>query len=358
MFHDGQKDSVIVDTNHTLFPFLHRDVSMNESVNSREVFYRLGDSELFQYANKNIRTGGDRLIDVLPRMTVSNQGFIHVSLDMMDKAVVYELFESNRYKLVGKMNIKKLIEQGKIQMVYSETYRIPTSIPFILTVGQNTKIYVNITDFVEMNEYGKFTVSVTRNYNGLFSMLLAATLAYKMAHDVNRLPARFLDGYVLMYANMFTRCVASLAGLDEITKEKVKYLATEFALVQMYGTETGLRTFDRFKNTYFPKLTKMIQESIDNSFPEDSFDSLSLFLTQLGTQYPSMRGLTIYKMYEKWIRSYGPATSFSLDYLGYHLYTICMILMESPLINRLMLEPIMEKNKGADLFKAIQQMLA
>ena len=98
-------------------------------------------------------------------------------------------------------------------------------------------------------------------------------------------------------------------------------------------------------------------ESLDNGFPEDSFDKLSTFIAALAQQYPSMRGLTLYLIYDKWIRMYGPATALSLDYLGYHIYTICMTLMESPLITRTVLEPLLEKSRGTDIYKSIQVML-
>ena len=68
-------------------------------------------------------------------------------------------------------------------------------------------------------------------------------------------------------------------------------------------------------------------------------------------------GLTTYAIYDKWIKRYGPATAMSIDYIGYHIYTICMILMESPLTTRTTLEPMMEKCKGSDMYKRIQAII-
>ena len=47
----------------------------------------------------------------------------------------------------------------------------------------------------------------------------------------------------------------------------------------------------------------------------------------------------------------------SLDYLGYHIYTIAMVFLESPLITRTTLEPMLEKTKGAEMYKAMQNMI-
>ena len=336
------------------------DSALDEAVGKREIFYRLGESELFAFANERPISNGLRLADIIPRMTMNGQGFTHVTLQMFDKATIYDLFESSRYKMTNKVSLRRLIDSGKVTMVYSDTLRIPTSLPYIMKLGSNvmnTMVYVNISDFVDINEYGQYYISQNRNYNGLMAVLLAAAVSYKIITSTSALPAQLGDGLVLMYASMFEKTINTLVHMDPITREKVRYLCTEFALVQMYGTTDGLNKFNRYRESYFPKLSKMIMDSLDNGFPEDSFDRLSTFISTLAQQYPSMRGLTLYLVYDKWIRMYGPATALSLDYIGFHIYTICMTLMESPLITRTVLEPLLEKSRGADIYKSIQVML-
>lgn len=333
-------------------------VTLDESVGERKIFYRLGESEIFEYANKNTTSNGVSLIDIIPRMVVKDNGFLHLTLGQFDKSVKYELFDSNRFKISCKKAMYDMIDRGNVVMVYSEQYRIPTSIPYIAqTRGKDVIIYVNISDFVEIDQYGIVQVSQTRNYNALMAALFAACVAYKIVKSTSTLPADLADGMVLMYANMLERVINSLVHMDPITRDKVKYLATEFALIQMYGTETGTKLFYRYKNTYFPKLSKMITDSIDNQFKIDHFDKLSLFIDELKANYPSMKGLNLYVVYDKWIRSYGAATAMSVDYIGYHLYTICMVLMESPLITRMALEPVLEKSRGLDMYKRMQNLI-
>lgn len=356
--HDTLKEAV-EEFNTKILPVISES-TLDEAVGKREIFYRLGESELFAFANERPISQGLRLADIIPRMTVEGQGFNQVTLQMFDKATMYELFESTRYKMSNKVSLRKMIDSGKVAMVYSDTYRIPTSLPYIMKLGSNpmnTKVFVNISDFVDLNEYGQYYVSQNRNYNGLMAILLAAAVSYRIVTSNSALPAQFGDGVILMYASMFEKVINTLVHMDPITREKVRYLCTEFALVQMYGTADGLLKFNRIRESYFPKLSKMIMESLDNGFPEDSFDKLSTFISTLSQQYPSMRGLTLYLIYDKWIRTYGPATALSLDYLGYHIYTICMTLMESPLITRTVLEPLLEKSRGTDIYKSIQVML-
>ena len=142
---------------------------LNETVAVRKIFYRLGESEIFNYANDNTMVGGMRLVDVIPRMAVPNQGFLHVEYAQLDKTVQYELFEGPHYKLTCKKAMKSLIENGKIQMVYSEQYKIPTCIPYIIQgVGNSCRIFVNISDFVQLDAYGRYQINQPRNFNAPF----------------------------------------------------------------------------------------------------------------------------------------------------------------------------------------------
>ena len=332
---------------------------LDEAVGERRIFYRLGESELFEYANKHTVINGSALVDVIPRMVVKDQGFIQIRPDQLDKNVRYELFESGRFKMTCKKTMLDMLEKGMVVMVYSEEYKLPTSIPYIAqSNGKNVNvIFVNVSDFLKMDQYGMFQVEVTRNYNALMAALLAACTAYRIITMASTLPADMADGMVLMYASMMERVINTMVHMDPLMREKIRYLSTEFALIQMYGTENGQRLFYRIRQTYFPKLTKVIMDTIDNTFKVDNFDKLSLFVDGLKEQYPSLKGLTTYMIYEKWIRTYGAATAMSIDYIGYHLYTICMVLMESPLINRMALEPVLEKNRGSDIFKRMQAII-
>ena len=335
------------------------DPTMNETVAERKIFYRLGDSEIFQYANKNTMLSGQRMVDVIPRMVLSDQGFMQVSLGQLDKTVIYELFEGPHYKLSCKKTLRAMIENGVINMVYSEQFKIPTAIPYIIQgSGTKAKIFVNVSDFLSLDQYGKYQVIQGRNYNGLIAVLFAAAVSIRLIQSNGEMSASLTDGMVLVYAAMMERVINSLVHMDPITKDKVRYLASEFALIQMYGTEDGQRRFlTRYKNQYFPKMSRMITDSMDAQFQIDGFDKVSTFVEELKRLYPSMRGLTEYLIMDKWIRLYGAATAMSMDYVGYHIYTLCMVLFESPLISRMALEPVMEKNRGADMYRSMQTLI-
>ena len=145
-----------------MFPAIAIKDELNESIAQRKVFYRLGESELFNYANHNFKAGGLYLVDVIPRVVMTDKGFDHIGLEKMSKELQYEIFDSGRFKLSCKGAIRRLIDTDKVIPVYSDEYRLPVSIPYIVQLGANAsqnKVYVNITDFVDMDQYGKYNIS-------------------------------------------------------------------------------------------------------------------------------------------------------------------------------------------------------
>lgn len=331
----------------------------NESVSAaRHIFYRMSESEMFQNANRMAKINNEELFNILPRMVVDGEGFAQLDLNDLDPTVVYELFESNRFRISCKKAMKMLLSSGKVVMVYGDEYRIPTCVPYLIQATKNgARVFVNITPFTSINQYGKVRVTQIRNYSGLMAVLFAACVAYAIARGNMDLPADLCDGLVLFYAGMMTKVINSLVHADSIQKETCKYLCSEFALVQMYGTEHGTTVFQRFKNKYFPKLGKLVVNSIDDTFHIDSFDNMTLFVEELKRNYPIMKSLTVSAISEKWMRNFGSATALSLDYIGFHIYNLCMLLFESPLVSRMALEPLIDQKRGTDAFKRMQIMI-
>ena len=333
--------------------------TINETVAKRDLFYRLSESEMFQNANRMAKINGEAVVDVLPRMAVEGQGFSHVELSELDPTVIYELFESNRFRITCKRAMRNLLNSGKVVMVYGDTYRIPTCIPYIVaSSGNRVTVYVNITPFTGINKYGKIVVNQMRNYSGLMAVLFAACVAHEVAEKTRTLPTELLDALVLFYSGMLTKVINGVVHADSIQKETCRYLCAEFALVQMYGTEYGTTLFQRIKNKYFPKLGNLIINSIDDTFNIDGFDNMTSFVEELKSRYPIMKVLSTSIISERWMKSFGSATALSLDYLGYHLYTLCMLLFESPLVSRMALEPLIDQKKGTEAFKRMQTIIS
>lgn len=336
--------------------------STNESVGPRSVYYRLGESEVYKYCRNQETVDGAKLEANITRMVRNGHGFTFVGYDDLDKTVQYEVFESNQYFNVGvsgaRKAVKNLIMSGKVQMVYSDTYMVDVSIPYIITTGRSPRVFVNISHFVNPNQFGKYIVTQARNKNALISALFAACVSYAIISHYHILNPDIGDPLILMHAYMLTDVFDRMVHMDAIMKDKIRYLCTQFALVQMYGTEMGTKTFQRFRGKYFPKLSNMLMNSVDSQFTVDAFDNIQVFIDELVRVYSSMKKVTFKDVWKTWYRRYSNTAIMALDYIGYMVYILCELLYESPLINRLALDPMLKAARGELALKTLQTMVA
>lgn len=331
--------------------------NINESVDRRSVFYRLSESKIFEMANSKTKINGETIINVLPKMALDGHGFAHIGLELFSKEMIYELFESSRFAITCKKQIRELIDAGKLILCYSDNYKIPTSIPYTIKgSGSSTVIFCNISDFIKLDDYGNASVSQPRNYNGLMALFFTAAIAYVFTSKKHSsFTPNMNDALCVMYSNMMEKTINGLCHLDPFSKDKIKYLSLAFVLVQMYGTEYGIERFETLKKKYIPSITPMVANALDNNFKLDNYDNIELFITGLKDTFPLMKKVTLNNVFEKWIKSYGAATALSIDYIGYHLYTFSMLMFESPLISRIALETTVNIELGSQAYKNFQE---
>lgn len=317
------------------------DIVINEALGDRSFVGRMSESEIFQYANTATTYGEkkEKLVDVLPKMLYDDKGFIHVEYEDLDPTVIYEIFESSKFKTPNRESIVSDIKNGHIVMVYSSIYKIPTSIPFVIKNTSPLTIYVNVSDFVEMDQYGKVKISQFRNYAGFYSAIYTAFLTRIFAqNDIT--PARdVIKCMTDLYGSMFSATVTRLCHADSMLKNKLKYIGAKFALIQMYGTLKGTSIFYNNISVDFEKsMGRVMCENIEASISQDSYDSISLLIAEMQRVYPSMKKLTKASFIESWMSMYGSFAALTIDYTCLMLYVLICLYRESPLVNRSMLE--------------------
>lgn len=336
--------------------------NLTESVGPRSVYYRLGESEVYKAARNQETVDGAKLESNITRMVRNGHGFTFVGYDDLDGTIQYEVFESNQFFNVGvsgtKKAMKNLVASGKVQMVYSDTYMVDVSIPFVVTTGHMPRVFVNISHFVSVNQMGKYVISQARNKNGFVAAIFAGAVAYSILSHYHKLNSDIGDPLTLMHSYMLTDVFDRLVHMDAVTRDKIRYLCTEFSLIQMYGTDYGNKTFQRFRSKYFPKLSPMIMDSIDAQFSLDAFDSLPTLVDEMVRIYPSMKKVTFKAVWQGWVKRYGSSAAMACDYIGYMIYVLSELLYESPLVNRLALDPILKSARGESSLKIMQSMVA
>lgn len=312
---------------------------INEAIDNKSLYGPLSASKVFQLADSG--TKNEKLSSMLPKMVSDEQGFTHVSYEFLSKELIYDLFESKSFKIKNKTFIKEAIIKKNLILVYSEKYKVPASIPYVIRKGTPPTIYVNVSNFTKMTDTG-YLECIPRQESGLMAVLFSAYCA--MAYTEDRVPtSNVLKTMALTYSGMFGTIIGYNSSIsDPIMLTKLKYLGAKFFCIQAYGTENGADLFYRNLSSYFENKisSKQVIDSLDLQFPDDSFDNIELLFTKILQVYPNIKNLSLAAFLENWIKRFGPATTMSIDYVGYMLYVMVSIILGSPAINIRSLDPV------------------
>jgi len=330
---------------------------LNESVDSRFMFGRLSESEIFDLANKATKVGGKKLSDVLPLILKDGAGFMHLGTQDFSSDLKYELFESskfNRKKVQNRKKVLEAIEKGWIvPVITTEQYKIPTSIPFIIKDGRPVVLYVNITDYINLDKYNKAQIGSPRDLNNLMAILYTSYLAVRMLNNQKMYSSEEIGILARTYGTMFAATIKTAAShLDMNTRLKMEYIGSKFFCIQLLGTEKGEEVFFRTISPQYERaLDTMSITSIENKIKVDDYDSLShLVGTAIPEGYPGIK-INFGSFFDAWVSKFGPVTAMCMDYVGYMLYVMCLYYFEAPMLNRHALSNIISDRNLNDFFK-------
>lgn len=334
--------------NHTL------DV-IQEALDTRNFYSPLSTSKVFQKANEGAKINGERLSDILPKMVVADQGFTQIVPERLSKEMLYELFDSRSFKFTNKSKVKDAIFNKEIVLVYSEKYKVPASIPYIVRATNPPTIYVNVANYTKMSDHGVLDV-LPRQESSLMALLYSAYISlHYLKPNVN--PGRSeLKTFAMTYGNMFGNIVGYNAGIsDPIMLNKIKYLGTKFYLIQLMGTGEGDDYMYRIMKPYFEDRlsSKQVVEMLDEQFPLDCFDNIELLFLEILKNYPNIKNLSLAPFMEAWIKRYGISSVMAADYPGYMLYIIVSVLLGAPSVNIRSLDNVVDKDI-ANAYKNMQ----
>jgi hypothetical protein len=334
--------------NHTL-------EEINESIDAKRYYGPLSTSRVFQLADAGTKVGGEKLSEVLPKMVVSEKGFVHVSPALFSKELMYDLFDSRNFKMKNKNNIKEAIIKGSIVLVYSEKYKIPASIPYIVRATNPAVVYVNVSNYTRMTDSGMLEC-LPRQENALMSLLYSAYVStifmgpdYKPAQSV-------LKTMGITYGNMFGQVIAFNSAIsDPIMTMKLKYIGTKFFLIQVFGTELGQDFMYRvFENYFVDRMSsKQVISLLDEQIDLDAYDDIESLFREILKLYPNLKNLSLSSFLETWVKRYGISTAMVIDYPSYMIYVIISIILGASSVNIRSLDAVVPKDI-ADAYNSIQ----
>jgi len=254
------------------------------------------------------------LTQTIMAYSLRKNGTIEIEYEMIEDVMSDITSRTSPY--FAKYAIDKLVKSGKIKMVYNDQMRLTNAIPFFRKQENGRVcIVVNITNFCTMHKDGRINIAP----NTLYAMLLSA--AFGLIIDDSILSyAR--DTYMI-YARLFTNIISNLAYVDQLKREKLQYLTTNFYFYNIYGPDKV------FTNPYGNLLKYNSKENIaalDAKFKmygeNSSYEDLKTFIESLVRVFPEMKKVTFQNFVDRWSLSYGSTTMFAPEYIPYFFYML------------------------------------
>ncbi len=284
----------------------------------------LNTTSIYKYAED---ASGNKLTNIVMGYSLHKNGTIKLSYEDMED-VMYQI--TNRTSpFFSKYAVEHLVKIGRIEVVYNtnDQYRLTNAIPFFKrNIGNKTTIIVNVTNFASMNDDGSIRIAE----NTMYALLLSAAFCLEIDGKIQS----FMKDVYSMYARLFTNVISNLAYLDNIKKEKIQYLATNFFFYQINSPERS------FVNPMKDKLKYNSLENIqymENSIPMygdySSYENLEVFIETLVKVFPEMKKVSFKNFIDRWSLSYGSSTLFACEYIPYFFYMIISAGCLSPIVN-------------------------
>jgi hypothetical protein len=301
-------------------------------------------TSLYRYAEQG---GGKGITDVVMAYSLGKNGTIRVEGEMIED--VMRDITSRTSPFFAKYAIERLVKNGKIQIVYNDTLRLTNAVLFFRKrEGSKEVVVVNITNFSSMRQDGTIKI----NSNDFYAILLTA--AFSLTLD-SSIMSYTRDAYV-MYARLFTNVISSLASyMDNVKKEKIQYLATNFFLYNVYGPDRAFVNPMKSTLRYNSKETMMALETKFPMYTENSaYESLETFIQAIATAFPEMKQLTLKNFVDRWCKAYGSAALFAPEHIPYFFFMIIATACMSDTINVRKISTEIQTNLTG-MYKRIEQ---
>lgn len=301
-------------------------------------------TSLYSYAE---RGSGTSITDVVMAYSLGKNGTIRVEGEMIED--VMRDITARTSPFFAKYAIERLVKNGKIQIVYNDNLRLTNAVLFFRKrEGTKEVIVVNITNFASMRADGTIKI----NSNDFYAILLTAAFSITLDSSIMSYAK---EAYV-MYARLFTNVVSSLASyMDNVKKEKVQYLATNFFLYNIYGPDRAFVNPMKAHLRYNSKETMMALEAKFPMYTDNSaYDNLEAFIAAMADAFPEMKQLTLKNFVDRWCKAYGSAALFAPEYIPYFFFMIIATACMSDTINVRKISTEVSTNLTA-MYKKIEQ---
>lgn len=272
------------------------------------------DTSIYSYIDT--MKGSSRMTPAVKRMMDPSQGAMYIKYEQL--ADVFYKIRHKSFNYQAKFALIKLYEKGIIKLLYNKNNNISSAMPFFkfnLPDG-GYGIIINITGYSKMS---KDESTVTIDPYVLYSLMLSGTYSL-IIND------RFLANSAIpdFYGNLFTSIAARLSTFDVYTRNKIKYLSVKFLNYQL-GLPESNASANAEKS--IKELSKDQIYDIDSTFPEKSFTNFEELINSMRERIPEFRNITFGIFFDKWMRYYGEASGFAIEYIPCLIFILTSLVL-------------------------------
>jgi hypothetical protein len=292
---------------------------------------RLDETFLFEITNS--------VVDYKKQIAVTKEKMNEVKLSELE----YQIgLIKRRYNYPIKHAILKSIDDLELVPVFNKNkIFLPVYIPTIGYAEDGVvKVLVNLTPWSIINKAGGFEIDGRR----LFSLFQSAYISKKIVESpwnkfsLNTTVSKY---GAIIYSKMFTKLIDKMYGItiNPMESDKIRFLSASFYLVNMLEREDNERTGDIAFQSINGYITRNIADQLASDSPKDRYDSIDKFITSLNG-IGNIKDINTRIFLQEWIKMFGEASLFALEYFPFFLFTIFSVYINSHIVNDYLIEPL------------------
>lgn len=273
----------------------------------------LSNTSVYNYAEL---LGGAKLSAAIKSLIDDKHGAVYVTESQLED--VFYKIRHKSFNFKAKFGVIDLFRKGVIRLVYNEKVKLTVAVPFFAYKMQNGKlgVVVNISNYAHLEKDGSIKIDPLV----LYSLMVAG--AYSLQAETQQ-AILATNGLPEFYADLFVSVVARMSNLDMIRREKIKFIMTKFICMNLGMDEP--RASSAAKKV-IKNLDDYSVEQLDLAIPVAAYVDLDHLINALREALPEISGITYGMIFDRWIKSYGEATGFALEYIPFFILTFVALI--------------------------------
>lgn len=311
------------------------------------MFYEksLSETSIFKYTDS--MSNSAKINNIIRDLINEKNGAVFVTSEQLED--VFYKIRHKSFNFQAKFAVLDLYHKGVIRLVYNDKQKLTVAIPFFKYKMEHGGfgVIINISNYAKIANDGSINIDPTTLYclmlSGAYMLCDKQLLAY--------------GGIPELYGELFTSVISRSVNMNLINRDKIKFVMTKFMYMQLGIKED--RASEAAKKE-IKNIDKYGLSQLDLAFPAAVFKDLDTLVDHMRKTFPEFETLTFGQIFEKWMRAYGEASAFAIEYVPAFVTMFnALITNSNALVNIKAIEKDANKNsrKLVMLFNRIEGMV-